>query len=91
MRAGGISGLALFRADLALPGHAPLKLGPDLVTRSFFEWIRTTTEDYDAACREQDRKGLHRLILETKRTKANKQALETSASTTLHELDRFLS
>ena len=73
MFAGGISRFPLFGANLAPAGYAALKLRPDVFAGSSFERICATAEEKHAACRDQDRKGPHPLILEMKRTKATRQ------------------
>jgi len=70
---GGIAGLSLFWADLALAGDAALQLRLHFGTASLFEWIGASTGDQHAADRDQDRQGPHPFILRMKRTKANRQ------------------
>ena len=71
MFAGGITGFALFRANLAAAGDATLKLRSYFVTGALLKWIGATAAEEDASYCNKDRKGPHRLILGTKRRIAN--------------------
>jgi hypothetical protein len=64
MFAGRITGLALFRAELAATSYAPLELRSDFLARSLFEGIGATCEGQQAGDCDENRKGPHRLILE---------------------------
>jgi len=66
MFGGGITGLPLFRAELAATSYAPLELRAHVLARSLFEGIGATCEGQQAGDCDENRKGPHRLILETK-------------------------
>ena len=70
---GGIAGLSLFGADLALAGDAALQLRLHFLTASLFERISASASNQHAADRDQDRQGPHPHILGMKRAKANRQ------------------
>jgi hypothetical protein len=73
MLGSGITRLALFGADLTATSYAPLELRSDFLARSMFEGIGATCEGQQAGDCDENRKGPHRLILETKPRKANRQ------------------
>ena len=60
---GGIAGIALFGADLALTGDAALQPGANFLTARLLEWIGATERERREEKRKQGRPGLHRLIL----------------------------
>jgi hypothetical protein len=66
MFARGITGFALFGADLTAARHAALQLRSYFVAGSFFERVRATGAEEDTSYPDKDRKGPHPLILGTK-------------------------
>jgi hypothetical protein len=70
--AGWIARLALFGAELALTGYAPLQLRLNFGAASLLHRISATGDEQSASADEEERPGFHPLILETKRTKANR-------------------
>jgi len=71
MLGGGIAGVALFGAELALTGDAPLQLRLNFGAAPLLHRISATGDEQSASDEEEERPGFHPLILETKRTKAN--------------------
>ena len=63
MFAGGITGLALFRADLAPTCYASLELRSHFIAGSLFEGIGATGEGQQARDCDENREGPHPLIL----------------------------
>jgi hypothetical protein len=73
MLAGRITGLALFRADLAPTCYATLKLRAHFVAGSLFQRISATTKDHHATDRDKNRNGPHLPILGMKFANANER------------------
>jgi hypothetical protein len=73
MFAGWIAGLSLFGNDLSLAGDAALQLRLNFFTTSLFERIGATADKRCTRDHEQDRQGLHLLILGMKSAKANRR------------------
>jgi len=73
MFAGRISGIALFGDELSLAGDAALKLRLNVAATSLLERIGTTGRENRKGNREEERPGLHLLILGIQPRKANRQ------------------
>ena len=73
MLAGGITGLALFGAELALTGDAPLQLRLDFGAASLLHRVGASAHEQSVSDDEEERPGLHPLILESELTKANER------------------
>jgi hypothetical protein len=67
MLSSGIVGLTFNRAKGSLPGEPTLKLCPDFVGASFFQGISATRGHDCKGDGQQDRQGLHLLILRGER------------------------
>jgi hypothetical protein len=67
-----VAGVALFGAELALTGDAPLQLRLNFGAASLLHRISATGDEQSDNDDEEERPGFHPLILETKRTKANR-------------------
>jgi hypothetical protein len=75
---GRVAGVALLRYDFTLAGQAALELRSDFFACSIFERIGATPGDQHAADHNQDRQGLHPLILGMNFAKANDKRLYNS-------------
>lgn len=73
MFAGRIAGIALFGSELALTANAPLQLRLNFGAASLLHRISATGNEQSDGDDEEERRAFHPLILETKRTKANRQ------------------
>lgn len=73
MFAGRIAGLPFLRTELALPGDSALQLRLNFLTSLLFQGIGATDREDGDENREEERPGLHLLILGTKQTKSNRQ------------------
>lgn len=66
MFSGGVAGFPLLRSNLPSPGNAALELRADVLPRALFERIGAAGDECCEKDREEERPGLHLLILGTK-------------------------